>query len=243
MIDGWIKIHRNMMSNPVVCKDADHLMVWMYLLTHAVYKDCDAIFEGQKIRLKPGQFVTGRKKIAQECGLNESKTRRILDLFENDQQIDQQKMRHGRLISILNWEKYQDSDQQNDQQMTNKWPTSDQQVTTKEERKKERNKRERDIYIHTGPSTEEVKEHFKACGYKSNPYHFYHHHNSNGWDGITDWQSAAYTWEQKSQAMKEKKRPAKAKAKAKANDQGIIQHDYDMSAIEALVGKGWQGGA
>ena len=31
-MEGWIKLHRKMLDNPIVCKDSDYLAVWIYLL-------------------------------------------------------------------------------------------------------------------------------------------------------------------------------------------------------------------
>lgn len=138
MCDGWVKSYRKILDNPIVCKDADYFAVWNYLLLSATHKEIPALFKGEKITLKPGQLITGRLAISKQFKISESKTKRILIDFESDQQIDRQRSNKNSLITILNWEKYQDSDQQNDQQMTNKRPASDQQVTTnKNERSKE----------------------------------------------------------------------------------------------------------
>lgn len=147
MNNGWIKLHRKILDNPVVMKDADHLTVWVYLLLVATHKDLPTMYGGKKIILHPGQLVTGRKKISKATGVNESKVKRILNLFESDQQIDQQKERYGTLISINAWNEYQLCDQQNDQQVTNEWPTSDQRVTTIQEDKNKRTQEvKKDIY-------------------------------------------------------------------------------------------------
>lgn len=145
--NGWIKIHRKMLDNPVVFKDADHLAVWMYLLLEATHQDYPKMFGGKKIVLKPGQLITGRKVISEKTGVNESKVKRILNVFKSEQQIDQQAERYGSIITILSWDKYQCNDQQNDQQVTNEWPTSDQQVTTLQEHKNRRTQEQKkDIY-------------------------------------------------------------------------------------------------
>lgn len=129
-MNGWIKMHRKMLDNPIVCKSSDHLSVWVYLLLNAAHEEYPALFQGEKIILKPGQLITGRKAIADFLGINESKVKRILTDFESDQQIDRQRSNKNSLISLINWNKYQSSDQQNDQQMTSKRPADDQQVTT-----------------------------------------------------------------------------------------------------------------
>lgn len=134
-MDGWIKLHRKMLDNPVVNKDPDHLAVWIYLLLHATHKERAAMWNGQKITLKAGELITGRKKIAEAMGVSPSKVFRILELFKSEQQIEQQTNRHGSLISIVRWNDYQQSEQQNEQLMSNQWTTSEQPVSTIQERK------------------------------------------------------------------------------------------------------------
>ena len=129
-IDGWIKLHRKMLDNPVVWKDSDHLAGWIYLLLSATHKDMDVLFKNKRITLKPGQLITGRKSIASQLSISDSKVKRVLLAFESDQQIDRQRSNKNSLITILNWCEYQQNDQQNDQQVTSKRPASDQQVTT-----------------------------------------------------------------------------------------------------------------
>ena len=140
--NGWIKLHRKLLDNPVVMKDSDHLAVWIYLLLNASHTEYPVLFGGKKISLKAGQLITGRKSIASTLGISESKVRRILDLFEIDQQIDRQRSNKNSLVSILNWDKYQIFDQQIDQQPTNKRPTSDQQATTNKNNKNIKNIKE-----------------------------------------------------------------------------------------------------
>ena len=140
--NGWIKLHRKLLDNPVVMKDSDHLAVWIYLLLNASHTEYPVLFGGKKISLKAGQLITGRKSIASTLGISESKVRRILDLFEIDQQIDRQRSNKNSLVSILNWDKYQIFDQQIDQQATNKRPTTDQQATTNKNNKNIKNIKE-----------------------------------------------------------------------------------------------------
>jgi hypothetical protein len=128
--NGYVKLYRCLLDNPIVCKDAEHFAIWCYLLLKATHKDIDMLFNGKRIKLKPGQLITGRKVISTKLGIDESKVKRILISFESDQQIDRERGNRNSLISILNWEKYQQSDQQSDQQVTSKCPADDQQVTT-----------------------------------------------------------------------------------------------------------------
>lgn len=117
---GFIKLHRKLLDNPIVCKDSDYLAVWIYLLLNATHKEIPAIFKKQKILLQPGQLITGRVSIANKLKVSESKVRRIINELKIDQQIDQQPSNKNSLITILNWNEYQKSDQQNGRQSTNK---------------------------------------------------------------------------------------------------------------------------
>ena len=138
LMEGWIKVHRKILDNPVISKDADYLAVWIYLLLNATHKEIPAMFKGKKILLIPGQLITGRKSISDDLSISESKIYRILNDFKSEQQIEQQTSNKNSLITILKWNEYQNNEQQNEQQMNNKRTASEQQVNTnKNERNKE----------------------------------------------------------------------------------------------------------
>jgi hypothetical protein len=145
MDGGWVKIHRKMLEHPIVCKDTDHLAIWIYLLVNATHKEIPALFKGKKIMLQPGQLITGRMSISEQLSVSESKVKRILLLFESDQQIERQRSNQNSLISIVNWHKYQTIDQQNDQPVTSQRPASDQPVTTNKNVKNEKNVRMKEL--------------------------------------------------------------------------------------------------
>ena len=139
---GWIKLHRKVLDNPVVCRDSDHLAIWIYLLLNATHEDYETWFGGKKITLHPGQLVTGRKIIAKTLRISEAKTQRVLTCLENEHQIEQQTTTKGRVISLLNWSRYQDAEQQTEQQVNNKRTTTEQQVNTIQEHKNIEQKKE-----------------------------------------------------------------------------------------------------
>lgn len=127
---GWIKLHRKTLDNPIVCKDTEHMAVWMYLLLNATHKEYPVLFGGQKIMLQPGQLITGRQSISEKLRISESKVQRILKSFEIEQQIEQQKSNKNRIVTVLSWHEYQESEQQNEQQLNNKRTTTEQQLNT-----------------------------------------------------------------------------------------------------------------
>lgn len=124
---GFIKLHRQLLDNPIVCKDADHLAVWVWLLLKAAWVESDVTFGKQRITLQPGQLPPiSRNTIASELRIDNSKVQRILKSFENEHQIEQRTNHQCRLISICSWDKYQLGEQPNAQRVNNECTTSEQ---------------------------------------------------------------------------------------------------------------------
>lgn len=145
--NGFIKLYRKTLENPVVCKDSEHIAIWIYLLLQATHKGYETMFEGKVIELKPGQLITGRKVISQFVTTSDSKVQRVLKTFEIAQQIEQQTTPRNRLITILNWQEYQSSEQQTEQQVNNKRTTSEQQLNTNKNVKNDKKvKNDKNIY-------------------------------------------------------------------------------------------------
>lgn len=125
MENGWILLHRKILDNPIYRKPA-WLCVWITLLLLASHKDKDdLIWNGNPIKLKKGQFITGRKKLKDLTGIAESTIEDILKYLEIQQQIQQQKTTKFRLITILKWDKYQKRDIKSDNRATTEQQQSD----------------------------------------------------------------------------------------------------------------------
>lgn len=140
-MEGWIKIHRKILENPIICKDSDYLAVWIYLLLNATHKEIPALFKGKKITLQKGQLITGRKSMSNQLKISESKIYRIINDFKSEQQIEQQTSNQNSLITVLNWDKYQQIEQQNEQPMNNERTTDEQRVNTNKNVKNDKNER------------------------------------------------------------------------------------------------------
>lgn len=139
MYSGWIKLYRKIQDNPLFKGHADRLAIWVWLLLSATHSEHDVMFGGRRITLKPGQLTTGRKKLASELGLNENKVQRILKRFETEHLIEQRTDHQCRLITILNWNEHQLSEQRNEQEVNNDRTTSEQRTDTKQECKNDKN--------------------------------------------------------------------------------------------------------
>lgn len=128
-------------------KRSEYFHLWHHILYRANHKEVEIMFNGKNIKLKAGQFITGRKALSLETGINESKIERILTFFEkNEQQIEQQKSNRNRLITVLLWSRYQQTEQLTEQQVNNNRTTSEQQVNTDNNDKNVKN--DKNLHIH-----------------------------------------------------------------------------------------------
>ncbi|MDE2104799.1 MAG: hypothetical protein KGL39_46610 [Patescibacteria group bacterium] len=124
-MNGWIKLHRKLLLNPI-SKNPTYSWLWILLLLKAHHKEDKIMWNGGVLIVKEGQIVTGRKQLSEDSGIPETTIERILKYLENGQQIEQQKTTKFRLITIVNWKEYQLTDNTLD----NKRTTNGQQTDT-----------------------------------------------------------------------------------------------------------------
>ena len=203
MKGNWIKLHREMLDNPTVMKDGDHLAVWIWLLMNATSKRRPVRFGGEQIYLQPGELTTGRKAIASALRISEYKVQRILSMFENAQQIAQRTDRQCRLITILNWNEYQQGAQRFAQDVHNEPPTNRQRPDTKQEYK---NRKNRESVPHP-PTLDEVSKYVEEKGYEINPEAFFDYYEETDWlkkngQPIRDWRASVRTWARREKEFK-----------------------------------------
>lgn len=110
MSKGYVLLYRQFMDN-CLYKDSEYVHLWIHLLLCASYGETEYLSGNNLIKLKPGQFITGRKKLSKETGINESKIERILKVLEKSKNIEQQTNNLNRCISIVNWSKFQKIEQ------------------------------------------------------------------------------------------------------------------------------------
>ena len=137
---GWIKLHRKILENPI-SKKPTYAWLWVYLLLKANHKEERFIWNNTETTIKEGQLLTGRKNLSLETGIPETTIERALEYFEkNGHQIRQQKTTKFRIITILNWSIYQQENIKTD----NKRTTNGQQTDTNKNDKNEENDKKRE---------------------------------------------------------------------------------------------------
>ena len=100
-MEGWFKFERKWLENGVINRDSEHLAVWIYLLSWAMFEPRQAVFRGKADILREGQLIAGRKQISKACGVQEDKVQRILKRFEDAGLIKQEMSARCRRITLL----------------------------------------------------------------------------------------------------------------------------------------------
>lgn len=129
---GYVRLYRKILDNPIIWKDSDHVAIWIYLLLNATHKEISVIFKGEKTILRPGQLIVGSKAIAEDLNINYVKVHRVLNDFKVEKQIEKQASNKNSLITILNWEKYQSCEKQNEIQVKSNCNSSENKQECKE---------------------------------------------------------------------------------------------------------------
>ena len=169
---------------------------WSWSLMKATYKEFDQIVGFQTIHLMPGDFIFGRKKAAKELKISDRSIRTILNFLKTSGNLTIKTTNKFSIISIANWETYQQteiiSDQQSDQPPTSHRPATDHKQEVKEYKNKRNN-----IFI--VPSLEEITAYCKERKNQINPQTFLDHYTGNGWmvgkNKMKDWKAVTRTWE------------------------------------------------
>lgn len=153
------------------------------------------MWNGKIEKLEPGQFVTGRNSLSSDTGISPSTVEDILNVFESEQQIRQQKNNKFRLLTVLNWKEYQDIRQQKQQQSDSK-PTSSRHLA--DTFKNVKNERIKELKNTIPPTIDELREYIKEKNYNINPEKFMAYYESNGWmvgrNKMKSWKAALVTW-------------------------------------------------
>ena len=132
-MSGWIKIHRQIIDWEWFT-DTTTFRVFLQLLLKANHKE-------KKYRgmvLKVGTIITSRDILAFETSLSVQQVRTALDKLKSTNEITIKTSSQGTIIEVVNYSKYQLATNE----VTNKQPINNQQVTTNKNDKNEKNEKE-----------------------------------------------------------------------------------------------------
>ena len=210
---GWIALHRQFTQWEWVDKP-EMGQLFIYLLISATHEE----MQWRGVTIKRGQIVTSLDKIKAATGLSTSKIRTCLERLKLTNEIASETTNQYRVITICNYDKYQNvgetSDKQDDKQIANKSQANRKQIASAISYNNNNNNITTKKNISLSCTHEEQREKiFKIFFLKNfvNPaaevQRFYDNFGAQGWrrgngQEITDVLAVARTWEQKEEKRK-----------------------------------------
>lgn len=129
-MEGYIKLHRKILESSVFASQLG-LKIWVWCLLKANFKPkftSIKIGKGESIvKVDRGSFIFGRFKAEDELNIDGSTIYKWIKRFEDDDMIKIQSNSHYSIISICNYDSYQQFD--DDEVATTQQPSSNQVAT------------------------------------------------------------------------------------------------------------------
>ena len=166
---GYFKLYRELFKKPIWLNSSnEQRVILITLLAMANWKETEWDYFGEKIILKPGQFVTSLQKIVERCkaeGVEANKQITVQNVRTMLQKCERlnfltvrltgKSTKSGRLITIVNWRVYQGEEPTVNKEI-NKEPNS--QLTNNQQRaNKEPNKHIKEEYKELEEDKESIR--------------------------------------------------------------------------------------
>ena len=133
-MSGFIALHREAFDHPVLKGKPERFYAWFWLVSEACWKATAFDIRGKSVSIERGQLCTSRDQLAKAWNWSPSAVERFLTRLETEQMIGRQTGQGRTIITICNYDKYQDGEARTGQATGQ--PTgqkSDSHRTTKEE--------------------------------------------------------------------------------------------------------------
>lgn len=116
-MDGWIKVHRQLLENRLwLGEPFSRGQAWIDLLLLANHDYSYFFKRGNRVEVFRGQVGRSEVELSDRWHWSRTKIRSFLNMLEKEQQIIQQKSSVTLIVTIVNYEKYQEKEQQTGQQ-------------------------------------------------------------------------------------------------------------------------------
>ena len=142
MNQGWIKLHRSILEWEWY-SDLPTRSLFLHLLLMANHEDNN----WRGIAIKRGQHLTSLSKLARGSQLSIKQIRNSLNKLKTTNEVANEVHSNYRIITLLNYDKYQQEDKQDDKRRANGGQTRGKAGATNKNDKKEKDKKEeKEIY-------------------------------------------------------------------------------------------------
>jgi len=214
MDNGWVKAHRKLIEWEWY---DDSKMVHLYL--HCLLKANHKPNKWRGIVIESGQFVTSYSKLSCELPMTVQQIRTSLNKLKSTSEVTIKSTSKYSIISITNWDSYQQDNKQTNKQITNEQQSNNIQVTTNKNEKNDNKDKKKGVKRFTPPSLDEVKGYILEKQYQVDAERFLNHYESNGWmvgkTKMKNWKAAVSNWNSrnKEKANETNQRTSTPKAK------------------------------
>ena len=108
-MDGWIKIYRGIVENPLWnIKPFSKGQAWIDLILQANYTESKTLIGNKLESVEKGSFITSELKLMNCWGWSKNKVRAFLQYLENENMIIKISNQKRTIIKIVNYSLYQD---------------------------------------------------------------------------------------------------------------------------------------
>lgn len=210
MDEGWIKIHRKVLSHPMYYAEPfTRMQAWFDLLLLTSRLPNVLYIRGNRVEIKPGTVAKSKEYLCGRWRWSRGKVNRYLDMLENEGMIVQQKSRVITCISIPKFEYYQldGTTESTTGSTTNKTTSRTPDSITDGELYKNiiennnnsaRARTREGVVEFVPPSVEEVEAYSVAHGCPLDAARFVDYYGAKGWmagkSPMKDWRAAVRMW-------------------------------------------------
>ena len=136
-MEGYVKLHRKLLDSAIFANEKA-LKVFVWCLLKSTYSPRKVMCGMQMVELEPGQFITGRKRAAEELAIPERTVYDVMTTLKDQQLISIKPNNRFSVVTVVNWALYQvDTEESNNKNGSS--PTTNQQQTNT-------NKKDKKIY-------------------------------------------------------------------------------------------------
>ena len=146
---GWVKLYRELKSKSIwQLSSPEQKVVLITILLLANHEENKWEWQGKQFSCRPGQLITSLNSLVRECGdgVSIQNVRTALDRFEKLGFLTSVSTKTGRLITVLNWEKYHGRDyvsnKSNHKEVTKSQQRANKDLTTNKNDKEYKNDKE-----------------------------------------------------------------------------------------------------
>lgn len=160
-MQGWIKLHRQLMDKAIWIESTpEQKVILVTLLMMANHEGKEWEWKGEKYKVQPGQIITSLPSIAEKCGkgISIQNIRTALKRFEKLGFLTDESTNQNRLITIINWGFYQSSEENLTDELTGNQQATNRQLTANKNDKNVRNIK------HSSSDVKEVIDHWNGKG-------------------------------------------------------------------------------